>query len=566
MMLIFAFLSLVWAAEPASLVRFYPGEVLRNETVEFKPVDNHHFSFEAPQNCGSGSLNEKTPRTIKCQFLQAGETQATLNICDDKKTFCKPVQLKVNVVQREGADAAALKKNEHLNKELKKTLIAGFAEGTSEEVTAKAAQLHQPVLVMVSTDWCPPCNESKEYLLPSETFKSATKDWYKVYVDGDSIGAAAWEKAVPYHYFPSYILLNSKMEEIGRFNGELRQGEFAAWAKTQSEFLNDPIRDLKERVMARLAGQWSQKIKDLWHRVSAEKIHRDNDRLLNWALDQEDKDLVAQLVAEGDYPTQRAQILQFQLNELNRIATAQKKDLKAEKTKIHQALLQETFAGEHWSTHLEEYCEMDATACKPYVAKIPERLAFLEKRTGLQDAERESLLGDEYYYITQTYQTLEEKTALKEFAVKCVDHFEAMQKNSKLKISRSGYQGMVACLELAEAFPREEKVLNALIEAYPNEPTFKWRMARMLRKQKKFDDALVWIAKAETLAYGYNWFSLQLLKAEILLSQKKREEAKQVVQATLAQIQLDSSTESRNQRLVARLRNLQISASEVSQN
>ncbi len=566
MVLFFLFLSQLFAAEPATLVRFYPAEVLRNETVEFKPVDGHHFSFEAPQNCGSGSLNEKTPRSIKCQFLQAGQTQATLNICDDKKTFCKPTQLKINVAQREGADAAALKANEHLNKELKKTLIAGFGEGTAEEVKAKAAELHQPVLIMVSTDWCPPCNESKEYLLPSEAFKTATKDWYKVYVDGDSVGAAAWEKAVPYRYFPSYILLNEKMEEIGRYNGELRQSDFAAWAKIQSGYLHDPIRDLKERVLARLAGKWKQKIKDLWHRTSAEKIHSENDRLLNWALDQQDNDLVSRLVAEGDYPGQRAQILQYQINELDRLAAVHKKDLNAEKGKLYQNLLQETFNGEHWSAHLQEYCELDAASCKPYVARIPERVAFLEKRAGLQEVERDSLLGDEYYYITQTYQTLDQKTALKDFAVKCVAHFEAMQKKSSLKISRSGYQGMVACLELAEAFTREEKALKALMEAYPNEPTFQWRMARMMRKQKKFDDAIAWINKAETLAYGYNWFSLQLLKAEILLSQKKRDEAKSVVQSTLAQIQLDSSTESRNQRLVAKLRKLQTSASEVSQN
>jgi predicted Zn-dependent protease len=193
-------------------------------------------------------------------------------------------------------------------------------------------------------------------------------------------------------------------------------------------------------------------------------------------------------------------------------------------------------------------------------------MAFLEKRGGMLEAERESMIGDEYFYLTETFHALDEKKSLKDFALKCADHFSQMQKNSSLKISRVGYQGMVACLELAGDYAREDKALKVLLATYPNEPTFMWRKARMLRAQKKLDEALVWIQKAETLAYGYNWFSIQLLKAQILLSQKKNAQAEKVIHAALAQVELDSSTESRNQRLVARLRGLEASAREHKQN
>jgi hypothetical protein len=547
-----------------TLVQFYPSEVLRNEIVEFRPVDAHHFSFEAPQNCGTGSLNEKNPRTIKCQFTQSGPTQVLLNVCDDKKTYCRPIPLKINVADVEAGNVTALKKNEHINKELKKTLIAGFNEGTPQEVTANAH--NQPVFVMVSTDWCPPCNESKEYLLPSEAFKSATQNWYKVYVDGDSVGAADWEKTVPYHYFPSFVLHNSRMEEIGRFNGELRQSEFVAWAKEQNEWLNDPIAKVKTRVLERTDGQWSRKIRDFVAGVSVEQQHQDEERLLKWALDQEDRGLITLLVAQGDYPALRSSILQYQISELERIGVEQKKDFKAEKIKLHQALLQETIHGEHWSTYLQSLCEVDALACRPYLAQISARLDYLTKDQSLKPSEQESRLGDEYYSITEIYRTLDEKVALKDFANACVNHFAAMQKTSALKISRAGNQGMVACLELSDDFQREEKALKTLMEAYPTEPTFLWRMARMRKKQKKFDDAIAWINKAEALAYGYNWFSLQALKAEVLINQKKTADAKRVVSETLAQIHLDPSTESRNQRLVAKLRALEMSSREVSKN
>jgi hypothetical protein len=56
------------------------------------------------------------------------------------------------------------------------------------------------------------------------------------------------------------------------------------------------------------------------------------------------------------------------------------------------------------------------------------------------------------------------------------------------------------------------------------------------------------------------------LKAEVLLNLMKPDDARQVVESTLAQIQLDPSTESRNQRLVARLRDLESTARNVSKN
>jgi hypothetical protein len=287
---------------------------------------------------------------------------------------------------------------------------------------------------------------------------------------------------------------------------------------------------------------------------------------LSWALDQNKKGLIEALIHGHEFPDLQSQILRYKLDELERIEALEKKDLKAEKIKNYEQLLSVTLHGEHWSSQLEGFCELDAKSCKPYLAKIPERLAFLEQRSGPLESERESMIGDEYFYITETFHALGEKQPLNEYARKCADHFLNMQKNSALKISRAGNQGVVACLELAGDFSREEKTLEVLLKTYPNEPTFVWRKARMLRAQKKLDESLIWIKKAEGLAYGYNWFSIQVLKTQILLTQKKNDQAMRVVQEALAKIDLDSSTEGRNQRLVARLRGLESSAREAQRN
>jgi len=549
-------------AMPTSLVAFYPNEVLRNEIVTFKPLKGHHFSAEAPQNCGTGSVAERTPREISCLFSQAGLTQANLNVCDDSKTFCRPQQLSVNVVQGQDAPPTMLKRNESLNKEMKHKLTPGFAEGSVSELSSKAAGEKQPVLVMISTDWCPSCNEAKEYLLTSQAFLHATRDWFKIYVDGDSLAARDWNQVVPFHYFPSFVLLNSRMEEIGRYTGELRQSEFEAWAKEQEGYLDDPIAQLKTRVLERRAGGWLRWGRDLINGVSAKQRDAQESRLMKYALDMEDRDLIAKLLEKNLFPGQREEVLKFKISELERMEREKAQDLKMDKIKLLKEMLGVTFTKEHWSQYLADLCELDATACKPFVDQIPERISFLSKQTGLIEAEKESQMADETYFITQIYQSLNDKEDAKKYARDCSEHFEVMSKNSQLKISRAASQGMIACLELAGDFEREERAVDALIEAYPTEPTFLLRKARMLRKEKKSDEALEMLTKAEALAFGYNWYTLQLLRGELYLDLKKPDQTRQVVETTLAQVRLDSSQDKRNQSLVERLRGLQARASE----
>ncbi len=561
-MLIFLLIAQAFASSPSSLVGFYPAEILRNEIVTFKPIAGHHFSLEAPQSCGSGSLSEKSPRALKCQFTRSGETVANLNVCDDKKTFCRPLQLTVKVMDQESAASPVLVKNQTINKELHRTLVPGFTEGHPEEIIKQAATRGQPVFVMVSTDWCPPCNEAKEFLLSSPTFQQATQNWFKIYVDGDSVEAMAWNKVVPYRFFPSFVLLNSRMQEIARYTGELRHGEFETWASEASGWVGDPVQSLKSRVVARRQGGWRQKLKDLWSGVKESEKHKQEERLLSWALDQDERELVDLLIQNSSFPNLEARILRYQIEQIERDEAASGKDLKSAKIATYTRLLAVALQGEHWAESLSGLCEVDVPTCKPFLENANARVQFLSKRSDLSEAEKESLLGDEYYYLAEAFSATGDKLATKDFALKCVDHFSAMKKRSFLKISRAGHQGMIACLEQAESYKKEEETLKSLIEAYPTEPTFLSRMARMYRKQKKFAQALPWIERAEAVAYGYNWINLEIMKADTYLELKKSAEAGGVLREALAQLTLDSSLASRNQSLVGKLRGLQARVSE----
>ncbi len=543
-----------WASSgPAELLKAFPGEVLRNEIVAFKPKADHHFSLEAPQRCSGKAPIEATARTIKCQFTDPGSAEATLNVCDDKKTFCKPVAVSLLVAEKAAREPIRLVQNQLLNKDLKASMVPGFNFATPDEARREAARIGQPVLVMISTDWCPPCNEAKEYLLTSEAFQTTTKDWYRIYVDGDSLGASEWDKVVPFHYYPSFVLLNSKMEEVARFNGELRQKNFRDWAKDQIRWLDYPIKDLRVRVAARMQKTFRQRLSDWWNGVHNSSRRYDKIRMLAHALDQRDKEMADLLIYKQDFHPEeiRSQTLNYQIEKLEGNTKPDAVKLRAA---LFRNLTDHNLNREDWAESVTRMCDVDEAECRALTVNIPLRLDALKTRSDLTPAERASALGEEYYYLAQLFLRLKDKAKEKEFAESCVTAYEDLRRLSKMKLPRSAQQGIVPCLEQAGRFQEAEKALKSLVEMYPYEPTFMLRMARLFRKQKKLDLALQWVNKAEVVAYGYNWFSLVLLKSEILLDLKRKDEAKATLSAALTELRLDEDRESRNQLVVSRLR------------
>lgn len=555
------FPAMAATTQTPNLIQTFPAEVLRNEVVEFKPVKDHHFSLEAPQNCGGGNLITRSTRALKCQFTEAGAKQATFNVCDDKKTFCKPVSVSLTVAAKAAANSERLNKNLGLNQKLRHDLVQGFVMGTPEEMKKQAAAAGKPVFAMISTDWCPPCNEAKEYLLVSPAFTNASQNWFKVYVDGDSLQAAAWERTIPYSFYPSFVFLTDKFEEVARYTGPLRQADFSAWAAEVSQWKDDPVADLKKRVFARLDGSMIQRLKDLVKSVTVEKRRREELRLLKWALDQKESATVARLIQEGKYPELEHELLAAEIAKLDEEMKEQGSDTKKDqRIELYQRLLNQLIRKDGWAGTLNDFCVYDSKACTPQQVHIEERIQFLTERPGLTEAERASMLAEEYYILGDMFQTLGKKDREKQMARECVAQYEKLGAQSKLKLSRAGRQGMIACLDSAGETARAEAELKPLIEAYPSEPTFLARMARLHRKAKKLNSALEWINKAEQVAYGYNWFSAQLIKADILLDLKRGAEAKAVLAEALGQVQIDGAQDSRNQLTVARLRAAQAKA------
>jgi thioredoxin-like negative regulator of GroEL len=85
------------------------------------------------------------------------------------------------------------------------------------DAKAAAAEQQKPVLAMVSTSWCPPCNMMKKEILPQPSVRDALKKYVLVYIDGDENRPDA--KALKVRGYPTFIVLSAKGEEVGRLVG-----------------------------------------------------------------------------------------------------------------------------------------------------------------------------------------------------------------------------------------------------------------------------------------------------------------------------------------------------------
>jgi hypothetical protein len=544
----FSILSSASNAATASLLKPYPETVLRYEVVMFHPASNHHFSLEAPQNCGTGTVVDRGAREISCQFQKAGDAKIALNVCDDKKTYCKPMEFSLKV-KTQVADQKVLEpKNPQAVAEIRKTLVPGFTEGTPGEIKKLAHDKKLPVFMMISTEWCPPCNETKEFLFPSAAFQKASANWFKVYVDGDAMLAGEWEKVVPYEYFPSMVMLNSELQEVGRFTKEVRQSEFTAWAAEQEKNLAMPIPKLRAKVLA--------------HKSNADE----DMRLLAWALDANDKKLIASVRKKaGTKVTEDLQIrlTAYDVNNLDKQISAvekgsdKEKTLLAEKEKMLTDLVTWTAAKDDFEDYLGMLCEANIEKCKTFAPQMDKRFEIIKAWKGLTPAELASALAEEGLMQHENFEAMGNAKKAKDSAVICADQYEALMKASSLKMARSGGQGRVHCLEMSGRDSEAEALVEKLMKAYPDEPTFLVRMAKLKKKQKKLDEAYAWIQKAEKLAYGYNWYSAILFKASLELEMKNRDAALGTLSGALAQVNLPEEKDRRNHQLVERIRSLQ---------
>src|SRR5262249_25516410 len=89
-------------AHAEDFLKPFPSEVFTGEIFSVQTKPNYHFELKAPQRCDGVEAVSKSSARIQCRFREAGDHEVFLSVCDDKKTFCKPVRFSLKVTGKSG--------------------------------------------------------------------------------------------------------------------------------------------------------------------------------------------------------------------------------------------------------------------------------------------------------------------------------------------------------------------------------------------------------------------------------------------------------------------------------
>ena len=131
-----------------------------------------------------------------------------------------------------------------------------------ETALAQAKTDNSPVIIYWGALWCPPCNYFKSQILEHSSFETDTKDWTKIYIDGDSDGAQGWGEQFSVVNYPTVLLINKHGKEVQRFYEVLNYEEFKERLNTS----RDSVQDMGELIQKALTGEATE---DEWAIVAA---------------------------------------------------------------------------------------------------------------------------------------------------------------------------------------------------------------------------------------------------------------------------------------------------------
>lgn len=542
---------------------------LINELVEIKPIANHHFNLEAPNNCGDKGTMKPTARRIQCQFHESGSHSAMVSVCDNEKKYCKQQTLEFTV-QKGSSETPRLEKSKlpktaEMQKEMKKKLMPGFKALKPDEAKS-ALKGKKGAIVMVSTEWCPPCNLMKEFLLPTKQWQEMTSDYQLVYVDGDSPLMNDWRPLVGDPAYPTLVVMNPELEVIDLKPGYYRVDEMKPWLARAEAHLSDPISEVKSRVDERLEGSFKRKILDLI--TSKDDIKMDTTRLLeNFDHRMKFVDLVTYLnKLQPENFEARVLIAKYENVLYGDEAFLQETEMeKPEFLKsVGEKILTTKGTDEHWtySYLLEQECtpqpEMENNKKAKDGETKEEKTPVVNCKSALTEAmaknnreqeevEKKALASEIQLASAFTassnadlLELLGSKEQGKTLKKQCHEQFLGMGQHSPLgEKSRAARIFALNCMD-PEATDSME-LLISLSEDYPFDSTFHLALSKRYLKKKQFKKARAANEKALTYAYGDNWVKARMQEANILKAEGKTKQAKSTLLESLGEIQLDAA-------------------------
>lgn len=522
-----------------TLLQSKPKTASLNEVIELRPLAQHHFNLKAPHRCGELGWLKKTPLALECQMSAPGPHAITVSICDDQVSFCKTENFIINVTAPPGFDVKNSKQTLPLKRFSPEKPYAhspkGFLTNTPEKAKKLALKEDKLLFIDFFGTWCPPCNLLDELVFNQKEFLQSTQNMVKVRLDADSDLSWEWKAHFKVRGYPTLIIANAQLEEIGRLVGYRPLSGVVSWTKAQEALKNQTIpqailrleqKDLKEPAV----------------------LHALKKRVGLWHFERGEYPEAISLLGGLEDP--KAQKVYWQAS-----VKVAKKDGKKESLKNALTRLLNEFPTDievtQWVLSL---AELDLKTARRFL-KVAEK--SLERwKNSPELGQHDYTLGDLLQYEGFLYQEFGDDKKSKNAFAQAAIFYEHLAKQSSLKVARGANLEQGYCLVKSGQTGKAIRLYEKLSKTYSDEFAFNYNYAWALREMKKYGRALTFAKKAVKHSYGDNWLRAVGMEAKIKLLLGNASEAKEVLETTLKQVVLPKSTDVRTHRYLSRLRGL----------
>jgi predicted Zn-dependent protease len=359
----------------------------------------------------------------------------------------------------------------------------------------------------------------EELTYPTPEFKAASARYVRLRLDADSDVSWAWKARFKVGGYPTLIVADEQLREIGRVVGWLPAPALARTLEELKRLKDQPVEASRDRLRV-----------GRWHYERGE-----------YAL--------ARKAFEG---RKDAEAHRYDL--LSEAELAKQEDRKDDLKSAYRALVADFPADYELSGWLGELLELD----KPFAS------ARLEQSKAVADAwvndpklaVTGETKGDVFEGEAELLDAAGSAEDAKTYYRKAAEAFGAMAERSPLALSRGPNIERAYCLRKAGETAAAGALYEKLVAAYPDEFTFRRAYAEMLSEQGDKNKAYEQASLAVEHSYGDNWLRAVHLKASLELDLGKKDQARRTIESALAEASLPSSTQLRTHRYIAKLRGL----------
>ncbi len=401
------------------------------------------------------------------------------------------------------------------------TFPAWATEDVLKEAMSKAKAAQSPVLVEFHAPWCYSCYYMAKNVQTGAEWQQVERDMVVVGLDADSPEGARVKEKLAVKALPSYVILDSKGDELGRILGE----------QTRTEFYGKLA-----QITARTAslGALEGKVRDgspasvqAGRAVLAAYLARyDAAGGIAWQAQLPEPARAA--LADDAEAALLAKRLVF-------LSASQSKD--ANTCLVSGQAVLEGDLGCERAYELDKYmtCASERPAKEQVRLLTPQR-APMDKLVADRVFGKGAACADERSTViaaADLYQKVGDKKAEKAVLDRAIKRVEKRLGKDYRK-DRNLADNLRVYLDRAGRTKELDAVLVKLIAAYPEDYVYAYRHGKNLLARGDAAKALPFLEQAASKAYGQNRLKVAEQRAQALIALKRKDDAKKVVSEALA--------------------------------